>query len=191
MTGKQIANPLAAAIAAARKLPATTGATARAQARLDDPGVILADVSTSMDGHAGSRRKIDILQEAIDGLRDAMPVVAFASSPTDVPAGKPLPSPYGSTAMHLALDYLAGRRPSRVLVVSDGAPDDRKAALAAAGRLACRIDVIYCGPDDDREAIAFMQELARQSGGTSVVRDIAKRPRELAQAVRQLALPAR
>lgn len=191
---KSLANPLATAIAAARRLPAETGATAAYKRRLDGAGsahVVLADVSGSMGDRAGSRRKIVVLQEALD---QAMPagarLIAFSTLPTEIPAGARLPSPEGGTALHLALAAAAAHRPRHTLVLSDGQPDDKAAALAAADRMTGVIDVIYCGPDNDPEAIAFMRELACRGGGRVVVRDLARAaPTALAQDIR-LALPA-
>jgi hypothetical protein len=83
-------------------------------------------------------------------------------------------------------------QPARVIVISDGQPDDEAAALKAADELGCRIDVIYCGPDYDAKAIAFMQRLARLGCGECVVEDVVRAAGglRLTAAVQRLALPA-
>lgn len=196
---RDLANPLQSLIAgAAKSLPATTGESARYKARLDGAGdsvVILADVSSSMAEGAGSRRKIDLLREALDSVHADLPaavLIAFASTPAELPGPSALPSPAGGTALHLALDAAAQHRPRKTLVVSDGRPDDEARALESADRLPGVIDVIYCGPDGDAEALAFMSRLARVGGGRVVVRDVAReaRPRLDGAVRRALGLPA-
>ena len=189
MTGTSVTNPLAAAIALAGKLPTTTGATARARERRDAPVVVLADVSSSMAEHAGARRKIDILQDALAAL-DAPAIIAFASQAHALAAGARLPEPYGGTAMHLAFDVANQSGAKRLVVISDGIPDDRTKAFAAADQTGATIDVIYCGPDDDREAIAFMTALATRAGGRMASRNLSRAPDSLAATLRQFALPA-
>lgn len=179
---------LAAIVAAAKRtLPAETGATARA-AR-GEVRVVLADNSSSMAESAGRRTKAELLSDALLQV-PTVPVVAFSSMPQDVAAGRPLPPPAGSTALHLALDHVRPRDPTHVLVISDGHPDDPDAALAAADRLGrgVRIDVVFCGPDSDRAGMAFMRRLAR-GGGAAHHRPIRKQPQQLALTVRMLALP--
>jgi hypothetical protein len=195
---RDLANPLQSLIAgAARSLPATTGETDRLKARFAGAGaavVILCDVSSSMDERAGSRRKIDLLREALDSVWSELPdarLVAFASTPTDLAGPSDLPAPAGGTALHLGLDAAARHRPGRTVVISDGQPDSETAALDAAGRLPGQIDVIYCGPDSDTGAIDFMTRLARLGGGRVVVRDVVRMGRPaLGPAVRSvLGLP--
>lgn len=189
-----LVSPLANLVArAASNLPAQTGATAKALNRRErgELRVVLADISSSMADMAGARRKIDILRDALRPLPASAQVVAFGSIPVDVPAGAILPPPSGSTALHLALRHVAPRQPSHIIVISDGHPDDERAALAAAAAMPeTQIDVIYCGPDGDREGMAFMRLLAR-GGGQVHRRSMAREPDRLAQAVRQLALPPR
>lgn len=186
---REITNPLAAIVAAARKdLPRETGATATAEARRNRPSVrvVLADTSASMAEPAGSRRKCDVLADALAGV-DGARIVAFSSDVIDVAPGQPMPPPSGGTALHLALDRAREMNATNVLVISDGHPDDARAASAAADRLDARIDVVYCGPEHDRDGMAFMRRLAR-GGGAARHHDLS-RPDTIA-AVRRLALPS-
>lgn len=51
--------------------------------------------------------------------------------------------PNGSTAMHIGLRAAIAQRRGRILVVSDGEPDDEASALAAASDYLGTIDVLY------------------------------------------------
>jgi hypothetical protein len=195
----ELSNPLQGLIArAAKSLPATTGDTEHFRARMAGAGpgvVILADVSSSMDEPAGSRRKIDILREALAQVWSELVgarLVAFDTLAREISAPDAVTSPSGGTALHLALDAAGEHRPARTLVITDGRPDSEDAALEAAGRLSGIIDVIYCGPDSDAQAIDFLRRLARLGGGRCVVRDVVRMSRpELGSAVRTtLGLPA-
>lgn len=185
-------------IAQAAATPRETGATAKYAKRRQSAGsatVILADCSASMLESAGSRAKIQLLQDALDQVRPDMPdaaLIAFSSMPVLIDSGWHLPRPDGGTDLAEALNRAARERPARTLVISDGQPDDARAALAAADRLSGRIDVIYVGPDGDDRAIAFMRDLARTGGGRCVVNDLTRSLQPpLQTAVRDvLALPA-
>lgn len=183
---RDIAHPLASIVAAARKrLPQDTGATVRAEQRRNRPRrhVVLADVSSSMAEPAGRRRKIDILQDAL-ATPAGSEIVAFGGGVTPLRAGQMLPEPSGSTPLHLALEHCAQICATDILVVSDGHPDDARAALAVADRLHARIDVIYCGPETDHAGIDFMRRLAR--GGGAARHSNMAQPQAVIEAVRAL-----
>lgn len=157
--------------------------------------VALADTSGSMAQREGSRRRIDLLADVLQQVLTADPafrIIAFGSVPEELTGTEPgtnlrLPEPCGSTALHLALEHVArGPRPTRVVVISDGSPDDPQAALAAAKTLApITIDAYYVGPDDDRAAIGFMRALSLAGGrpGVAGLRSLA-RPEALATEIR-------
>lgn len=175
-------NPLQAIIAGvARATPAETGRVAAFRRRLDPrpgrPIVILCDTSSSMDDAAGSRRRIEVLREALDRVLPDCPsarIIAFGSTAAEVPSASRLPEPAGGTALHLALDLAAKLDPSQTLVMSDGQPDSESAAMAAADRVAGRIDTIFCGPDSDRAGRDFMARLARAGCGATMHADLAR-----------------
>lgn len=143
----------------------------RRQQGATDAVVILADASDSMGNFVGSRRKIEILRDALAQIwpQSNATLIAFSSLPSFLPDPSALPAPFGSTALHLAIDAAQSLKPARTLVISDGQPDEKQAAIEAADKLTGQIDVIYCGSDSDLEAIAFMRQLARRSGGRCVV----------------------
>ena len=197
MTGKQLVNPLAGLIkSAAKSLPATTGETAKFEARLNDNSgavVILADVSGSMSEFAGASRKIQILQDALAVTMPMLPgarLWAFSAVAREV-TPETLPNPSGGTALDRAFDAVSALRPAKTVVISDGQPNDAAAALVAAKGVTGVIDVIYCGPDGDMEAIAFMRALAKQGLGTVVVRPLNVGATAISQEIQRLALPAR
>lgn len=176
----QLANPLQNLIGkASATLPARTGAVAAAQDRINRVSngrtVVLADVSGSMASPAwGGRSKHDILAEAIAATATGHEVLAFAARVTLVTESAALPLPGGGTALHLALRVAHERRPGRILVISDGEPDDPSAALAAAAAFPGVIDVLYIGPDSNAAAMRFLRSLAQAGHGRYEGSDIAR-----------------
>lgn len=168
----KLSNPLQLLLNQASKLPAA-GEVERFEQRFEGATtdvVILCDVSSSMDESAGARRKIELLQDALDSIYPQLPdarIVAFNSTVRETSGGA-LPKPEGGTAMHFGIEYAGQYKPRQSVVISDGQPDNEDLALTAAADLSGTIDVIYCGPDSDKEAIAFMQRLARSGGGRVV-----------------------
>jgi hypothetical protein len=138
-----------------------------------DEVLVLLDVSGSMGELAGSSRKIDVLREALRyALHGGERLIAFATTPREIPAPASLPQPHGRTALHLALRAAKAYLPRHTLVVSDGWPDNEQAALEVATTLSGTIDVIYIGPDHDQKAIAFMRRLADVGHGRVHIHDI-------------------
>jgi len=180
---RQLSNPIQQLIEAASKQAAskkTTAVLARHQERSKAQGTdrfVLADVSSSMSESAGAQTKIALLRRALSDPAidwNAHRLVAFHSFPEEIATPYELPMPQGSTALHRALEMIEQEKPAYTLVISDGQPDDKKAALAAADRMTGKIDVLYIGPDDDYDAISFMYQLAGRTGGRVMVRDIVK-----------------
>lgn len=186
-----IANPLQLLIDQAGKAK-STGEVSRLRQRQTSAGsavLILADVSTSMDGLIGSKRKIEILREALSSIwptAEETHLIGFSSLPIHLPDPQSIPTPSGSTALHLAIESAKSFSPSRTVIISDGRPDDEMAAIAATDTLTGQIDVIYCGPEDDTQAILFLQRLARRTGGCCYTTP----PQGLLQSVRRLLLTA-
>lgn len=131
--------------------------------------VLLLDVSSSMNLPAArGQRRIDVLQAALRHVLPDSPgtrVVAFNDIVTEIEPRATVPEPEGRTALHLALLHAMRWQPAKVIIVSDGEPDDKQAAIAAARALGCVIETIHCGPEDDRAAIGFLKTLALCSRG--------------------------
>jgi uncharacterized protein YegL len=132
--------------------------------------VILADCSGSMTGEPirQLREKLGRIWPSLHGAR----LFAFESVAAEVESPDRLPDhPGGSTALHLALERAAELHPGEVIVISDGAPDDAEAALAAARKLPGTVQAIFVGDEvRNREAVEFMTRLARENGGRVITR---------------------
>lgn len=181
-------SPLSDLIAAASRLP-SNGLVETQRKRIDSAGmsaIILADVSSSMANEAdGGMRRIDVLRDALQGVAFDR-LLAFSYSVTEVETPEQLPSPSGNTAMHLAIKAACVHKPGHTLIVSDGEPDDESAALAEAGKLPGRIDVIFCGPESNARARSFLMRLAALGGGVYVHCDITRQSNLLAPVIRGL-----
>ncbi len=118
--------------------------------------VILIDVSGSMQATVENGiRKIDILRKAVDRpLAEKECVVTFSNRAVILPNLQSIPEPMGNTDLCLGLEAAKQYNPSLLLLISDGSPDDKSAAIALAKTMACRINTLYIGEDDNYEAIA-------------------------------------
>jgi Mg-chelatase subunit ChlD len=146
--------------------------------------VILCDVSSSMAGE-----RIKRLREALRELWATMPrcrLLAFNFRVWPVESPETMPTPSGNTALHLALEEARLLRPAKTIVISDGQPDDAEAAITVAGRIPGIIDIVFVGSDNDRQAIRFMNRLARMGGGRVVVRDLEKTKELLGPVIRDM-----
>jgi hypothetical protein len=135
---------------------------------------LLLDVSGSMSHREGERRRIDLLAEALAQTLPAVPgarVLTFSHVVQEVTGLEPrrlrLPEPAGGTDLAAALTAVAGLepRPERLLLISDGEPDDPQAALTAARALRpMMINALFVGDDRDHAAKGFMRALAIAGG---------------------------
>ena len=139
------------------------------------PGaVLLADLSGSMafSDFPDTLRRVDRLAQVLSYVLSRVrlqALVGFNDWPFVVELGASvrLPEPEGGTALHLALDSVAGMLPvpERVIVLSDGVPNDVEWALAAARTLRpMPIDAYFCGREGDLAALEFMKQLAEAGG---------------------------
>ena len=102
---------------------------ALANARKEQP-VLLLDISGSMGETVhGESRKIDLLRELVFSLREktTFTQAVFDSS---VEWTDDVPEPRGSTALHLALNEAAQKRARRYVLITDGEPDSQHLAMA-------------------------------------------------------------
>ena len=173
---KSITNPLQSVIKrAGQTLPAQTGKTATQQAKIErrrGSNVILADVSASMSSIiSGGKRKVDLLREAIQATQGSARLFAFSAGAREVTA---IPEPESNTNLALGLKAVQVLDPGTTLVISDGEPDNERAALEVARSFRGVIDVLYIGPASNTRAIDFMMRLANAAGGKLVVNDVAR-----------------
>jgi hypothetical protein len=186
---------------------ATSTHTAPATVPTPSGVALLLDTSSSMDRRDddSTLRRIDrlesLLPEALQGALGARLVVfgrrVRELTPPEPGAPVRLPEPAGRTPLAQGLRLVAGWPvpPARVIVISDGEPDDGQAALAAARALRpAIIDALFVGDPGDHTAIRFMRTLALMGGrpGLSGARSLAA-PKALAAELKGLLLtgPAR
>ena len=150
-----------------------------AESFLNCEALILLDLSGSMESAdtptGETRRKVATehlikLQKSHGGK-----VALFSFADYIVPCPSGLPQDCGgSTNLHKALEYLkqyddAGMK---IIVISDGSPNDPEKCLKIASTFVNRIDVIFVGSETDYDrGRKFLEELARVTGGKSVKSD--------------------
>lgn len=190
----ELASPLADIIKRAASAP-VEGAAAKMKQRFTNCTaeiVVLADVSGSMSDVIGSSglpkwQHLAIALKDVLTLHPKIRLVAFHSYPVELKNPAELPEPAGGTALDEALKMAAKYKPRKTIIISDGLPDDGKAALDAADKMTGQIDTIYCGPDS-HPAVEWLKKLSRSTGGIQVVWDGYKQ--QLTSAVRGLLGPA-
>jgi len=132
--------------------------------------VLIADVSASMRG-----RKYDRLKASIRDMVDERALLlAFSWRTWWCETVDGMPRPEGDTDLAAALLAAAERFPAKVVVLSDGVPNDELAALKAADAIPGVISCVFIGDDDDRAGMEFMRKLARVGGGEAIHRDLTK-----------------
>jgi len=138
--------------------------------------LILLDMSGSMDSHdaPGNRTRAEVAKEDVIRLQNTykgkIALFCFADYCIFAPGGIPLPCG-GSTDMAAALRYVqpADDCGSKIILVSDGMPNDASETLRIAREFKNKIDTIFCGPETDTEGgRAFLEKLAAATGGQAV-----------------------
>lgn len=139
--------------------------------------VILVDVSGSMDccDARDGKSRYAIAQEELARLQGALPgklaIIAFAHDTLFIPSGT-LPKVGSTTNLGGALKFARvadGIPDMRFIVISDGEPDDERAALEEARLYRNRIDTIYVGPEAGGGQ-EFLKRLAKIKGGQNLVK---------------------
>lgn len=153
---------------------------------------LLVDVSGSMadyvdDVASANRnytRRIDALRIVVRDVvqKKLVPVYAFGGPMEDsdhrmqyvwqVPYDA-IPEPVGGTPLRPAIEMARQNGYGRLLVISDGNPEDRSGCLEAAKQFGGRIDVVFVGPANDwTGGSEFLDELARATGGNRFEGDL-------------------
>lgn len=150
-----------------------------AESFLNCEALILLDLSGSMESSdtptGETRRKVATehlikLQKSYSGK---IALFCFADYIVPCPLGLPQDCG-GSTNLHKALEYLkqyddAGMK---IIVISDGSPNDPEKCLEIAKTFVNRIDVIFVGSETDYDrGRKFLERLAALTGGKSVKSD--------------------
>ena len=101
-----------------------------------------------------------------------------------------LPEPSGGTFLAEALGEIAPLHPKQLLVLTDGEPQDERAALSAAKALNCVIHARFIGDESNRAAVAFCRNLSLCSKGgvgRALVSDL-RQPAQLTSDIKRLLL---
>lgn len=172
---------------------ATASGGSLAETFLNCDLVVLVDTSGSMiDSDApGGRRRYDAACDELAKLQASQPgkigVIGFSSYPAFCPGGQP-PFQKGGTDLAAALDYarlVDGL--CKVVVISDGQPDNEEAALRAArAYTTSEISTVYVGPEGGAGQ-DFLRKLAAANRGQSVT---AEKTKQLAAKIERLMLSA-
>jgi Mg-chelatase subunit ChlD len=135
--------------------------------------IVLLDWSGSMvarDAGGGKSRK-QVAQEHLVRLQEAHPgkvgLICFADYPIFCPNGSPL-NCGGCTALEKALRYVkpVDDTDTKIVIVSDGLPNDEEETLRVARTFKTKLDVIYIGDErDPTGGRVFLQKLAEATGG--------------------------
>lgn len=163
--------------------------------RSNENPVLLLDCSGSMDAFMrNGKRRIGGLREVVRDLqvKKVTPMIAFgprfdnALEPTqsaypDCGFVTDVPNPAGDTWVNRAIDMAAEHGFGRIVLISDGGPNDRHLAMESARRFGGRIDVMYVGDPGDGGSF-FLDELAQLTGGTRFEGDLSE-PKELTGAI--------
>lgn len=160
-----------------------------AESFLSVDAIILVDVSASMGERdaPGERSRYTAACEELAALQAELPgkiaVIAFSDNARFVPGGVP-PMMSMGTDMVAALRCV---RPAdgleiRIILISDGEPDDAEETLTVARRFQSRIDTVYIGPERGRGR-EFLAKLSGATGGQHLE---SIKPAMLAEPVRNL-----
>lgn len=130
--------------------------------------VLLLDISGSMNECIGKKRKIDMLREAVmqnTGVRQ------FVFSDDIHEVGYVPETAEGGTDLSRSFGYLKTEniinKNTRLVLVSDGLPDDSDDAIQTALQLEIPVNVLYIGPGNDKGE-RFMKNLATITKGTEL-----------------------
>ena len=156
--------------------------------------IILADISTSMEDYVGdAETRWDAMKEALIASYDASNtrIIEFGSYARFINSPNVISRPRGSTDLAAALRIAIAEQPGQILVISDGEPNSKEAALDEAARFKGVINCIFIGNDGNVEAIKFLDELSKAAAGRIVVHAMnVMQQKTLSEAMR-FALPAR
>jgi Mg-chelatase subunit ChlD len=129
--------------------------------------VLVLDRSGSMaDRINQEERKIDALCRIVTNLRKEADFdqLVFDTIPEWT---EEIGEPRGGTGLAEALEAVIYQRPDarRVVLVTDGWPDNKNSTLDMAAKLTCPMDIFYVGPESDLAAQDFLRQLAEIANG--------------------------
>jgi len=142
-----------------------------AESFLNVDAILLVDMSGSMaaEDAPGGLARWDAAEQELRRLQESMPgklaVIAFSSDVQFCPNGVPIRFGEG-TDMAKALRFIkaADGLGIRIILISDGRPNDEEETLRVAASFESHIDTVYIGPDGGHGR-RFLLHLASESGG--------------------------
>ena len=152
--------------------------TSLAESFLSCDALVIVDSSASMtiQDASGGRTRHQAARDELRTLQSSLPgrvgVIVFSSTVQFVPGGD-YPELNGGTDLAQALQFVkvADDCGIKIIVVSDGDPDDRQKALAVAQTFKTHIDAIYIGPKRERNGCDFLRQLCEATSGKFVTSD--------------------
>jgi hypothetical protein len=155
----------------------STGASL-AESFLNVDALILVDISLSMNQEdvlreglkvsrwSEAKRQLEMLQATLPGR---IALVAFSYLPSFCPDGN-LPAAQSSTNMLAALKFIkvVDGCNIKLILISDGAPNEIKSTLNFASTFVSHIDTIHIGSPKDETGKKFLRDLAALTGGIVV-----------------------
>ena len=137
--------------------------------RLNSEVVLLLDTSGSMNEQADTpgERRIDALRGTVSALRARGMQFRQACFNSSITWSDVILEPNGGTNLSGALEACEQIHAKHIIVVSDGIPDSREAAITVAERLSkagVKIDAFYVGPTSYSAGKGFMDDLAAVTG---------------------------
>lgn len=152
-----------------------------AETFLNVAALVLFDRSDSMSDRdcltdLGPEQRYTVARAQLQRLQAEAPgkwgIVQFNHFVDFVPGGVP-DLPGGTTNIAAALEFI---RPVdgagvRIILISDGQPDNASAALDAARKFKTKIETVYIGPEGG-EGAEFLRRLADLTGGVSVTQSV-------------------
>jgi hypothetical protein len=141
---------------------------------------VMVDVSSSMkDNDAGNgKTRWEVASNELEKLQNQLPgqvaVACFSTYAKFVPNGV-IDAPSGGTNIAEALQLMkhADNSPIRLILISDGEPQDGDKGKLLARKFKSKIDTIYVGPEDGRGR-EYLRELSACTGGISLQQDVNK-----------------
>lgn len=145
---------------------------------LNIDALVLVDTSGSMDidDCPGQRRRYDLACEQLIRLQREIPgkigVISWNNDARFCAGGIPS-SPFGGTDLANVLTFI---QPSdgtgiKIILISDGEPDNEQRALDLAKGFTSKIDVVYVGPEAG-PGRDFLRRLAEATGGQAVTQSV-------------------
>jgi Mg-chelatase subunit ChlD len=133
--------------------------------------IFLLDISGSMDCYVDGKSKLGHLRSIMKDYPEAVKICFSSDVYCNVDRNGNVDcviptSAHGSTDLARAIGYLRGlaKRPERIVLISDGDPDDPNAAMREATGFSVPIDIIFIGQKGS-SGERFMINLAKFTGG--------------------------